>query len=183
MISFTDVIEFIQATHEYSLERRSFMKKNIRVVLVGELILIAAVFIFNVFMCSDGMSSALWFIDLPSLIMILMVLIPGLLILGEWKDFTKAFSVGIREYSLLELKNIIGAVDAAQKLTIYGAVFAIIMSGVLLLGKIDDLSMIGANLAVCLLTGFYAVIVEFFLLPLRLNAERKMNEEMDLGDE
>ena len=90
------------------------MKKNIRVVLVGELILFAAVFIFNVFMCSDGMSSALWFIDLPSLIMILMVLIPGLLILGEWKDFTKAFSVGIREYSLLELKNIIGAVDAAQ---------------------------------------------------------------------
>ena len=57
------------------------------------------------------------------------------------------------------------------------------MSGVLLLGKIDDLSRIGANLAVCLLTGFYAVIVEFFLLPLRLNAERKMNEEMDLGDE
>ena len=72
--------------------------------------------------------------------------------------------------------------DAAQKLTIYGAVFAIIMSGVLLLGKIDDLSRIGANLAVCLLTGFYAVIVEFFLLPLRLNAERKMNEEMDLGE-
>ena len=159
------------------------MRKNIRVILLGELILFVAVFIFNVVVGSDGMSSALWFIDLPSLIMILMVLIPGLLILGEWKNFIKAFSVGIREYSLLELKNIIGAVDAAQKLTIYGAVFAIIMSGVLLLGKIDDLSRIGANLAVCLLTGFYAVIVEFFLLPLRLNAERKMNEEMDLGDE
>ena len=32
---------------------------------------------------------------------------------------------------------------------------------------------------VCFLSGFYAVIIEFFLLPLKLNAERKMNEEMD----
>lgn len=103
--------------------------------------------------------------------------------MGEWKDFTKAFSVGIKQYSLLELKNIIGAVDAAQKLTVCGALFAIIMSGVLLVGRLDDPSTIGPNLAVCFLAGFYAVIVEFFFLPLRLNAERKMNEEMDLGDE
>ena len=32
------------------------------------------------------------------------------------------------------------------------------------------------------LSGFYAVIIEFLLLPLKLNAERKMNEEMDLGE-
>ncbi|MCR5453074.1 MAG: hypothetical protein K6F00_10635 [Lachnospiraceae bacterium] len=159
------------------------MKKNIRVILMGELILFVVIFIFNVALRSGGMSAAVWFIDLPSILMILMILIPGLLIMGEWKDFTKSFSVGIKRYSLLELKNIISAVDAAQKLTIYGALFAIIISGVLLLGRLDDPSTIGPNLAVCFLAGFYAVIVEFFLLPLRLNAERKMNEEMDLGDE
>ncbi len=159
------------------------MKKNIRVILLGELILFVAIFIFNVALGSGGMSAVAWFIDLPSILMIMMVLIPGLLIMGEWKDFTKSFSVGIRKYSLLELKNIIGAVDAAQKLTIYGALFAIIISGILLLGRLDSPSTIGPNLVVCFLAGFYAVIVEFLLLPLRLNAERKMNEEMDLGDE
>ncbi len=159
------------------------MKKDIRVILMGELILFVAIFIFNIVLGSGGMLAVVWFIDLPSILMILMVLIPGLIIMGEWKDFTKSFSVGIKMYSLLELKNIIGAVDAAQKLTIYGAFFAIIISGVLLLGRLDDPSTIGPNLAVCFLAGFYAVIVEFFLLPLRLNAERKMNEEMDLGDE
>ena len=51
------------------------------------------------------------------------------------------------------------------------------------MGQLNDPSTIGPNLAVCFLAGFYAVIIEFFLLPLRLNAERKMNEEMDLGDE
>ncbi len=50
-------------------------------------------------------------------------------------------------------------------------------------GSFEDPSVYGPNLAVCFLSGFYAVIVGFFLLPLKLNAESKMNEEMDLGDE
>ena len=156
--------------------------KNIRLVLIGELLLFIAVFMMTVLGGSWGMSAALWFLDLPSILLIVLILIPGLLIMGEWKNFLKAFSVGIRPFSLLELKNIIGAVDAAQKLTIYAALFAIIISGVLLMGRLDDPYTIGPNLAVCFLAGLYAVIIEFLLLPLRLNAERKMNEEMDLGE-
>ena len=161
---------------------RSIAMKNIRLVLTGELILFIAVFLFNVLAGGWGMSAVLWFLDLPSLLLIALIFIPGLLIMKEWKDFLKAFSVGIKPFSLLELKNIIGAVDAAQKLTVYAALFAIIISGVLLMGRLDDPSTIGPNLAVCFLAGLYAVIIEFLLLPLRLNAERKMNEEMDLGE-
>ena len=156
--------------------------KNIRLVLIGELILFIAVFMMTVLGGSWGMSAALWFLDLPSILLIVLIFVPGLLIMGEWKNFLKAFSVGIRPFSLLELKNIIGAVDAAQKLTIYAALFAIIISGVLLMGRLDDPYTIGPNLAVCFLAGLYAVIIEFLLLPLRLNAERKMNEEMDLEE-
>lgn len=159
------------------------MKKNIRLVLLGELILFIAVFLISVLGGSWNASAITWFLDLPSLILIALILIPGLLIMGEWKDFVKAFSVGIRQYSLLELKNIVEAVGAAQKLTVYGALFAIIISGILVMGHLDDISTIGPNLAVCFLAGFYAVILEFFLLPLRLNAERRMNEEMDMSDE
>ena len=156
--------------------------KNIRLVLIGELILFIVVFMINILGGSWGMNAALWFLDLPALILIAIIFFPGLLIMGVWKDFIKAFSVGIKPFSLLELKNIIGAVDAAQKLTIYAALFAIIISGVLVMGQLDDPSTIGPNLAVCFLAGLYAVIIEFLLLPLRLNAERKMNEEMDLGE-
>lgn len=158
------------------------MKKNIRVVLIGELLLFVAVFVFTV-VISFGTSSFAWFLDFPSLLLILLILIPGLLIMGEWKNFIGSFSVGIRKYSLLELKNIIGAVGAAQKLTIFGALFAVIASAVFVLGNIGDPGKLGPNLAVCFLSAYYASIIEFLLLPLRLNAERKMNEEMDLGDE
>ena len=51
------------------------------------------------------------------------------------------------------------------------------------MGSLDDMSSLGPKLAVCFLTGFYAVLIEIFLLPLKLNAERKMNEEMDFEDE
>lgn len=159
------------------------MKKNIRLVLLGELLLFVVVFFLIIFLSRYELSTVVWFIDLPSLILLVAILIPGLLIMGEWKDFVRSFSVGIKDFGLLELKNIIEAVDAAQKLTVFGALFAIIISGVLLLGHLDTPETIGPNLAVCFLSGFYAVIIEFFLLPLRLNAERKMNEEMDLGDE
>jgi flagellar motor component MotA len=159
------------------------MKKNIRLVLLGQLLLFVLVFALLVAGGGFEWSAVMWFIDLPSLVLILLFLIPGLLIMGEWNDFVRAFSVGIKAYRLLELKNIIEAVSAAQKLTVFGALFAVIASTVLILGRLDSPEMLGPNLAVCFLSGFYAVIVEFFLLPLRLNAERKMNEEMDLEDE
>lgn len=159
------------------------MKKNIRTVLFGQLLIVVLVFVFLIAMANGDASVALWFIDLPSLITLLLILIPGLIITGEWKDFIKSFSVGIKKYRLLELKNIIGAVAAAQKLTVFGALLAVITSCVLILGQINDPERLGQNLAVCFLIGLYAVIIEFFLLPLRLNAERKMNEEMDFEDE
>lgn len=156
--------------------------KNIRLVLLGELLLFWVIFLFSVLLGGWGLSAISWFLDLPSLSLIAFVLFPGLLIMGVWKDFIKAFSVGIKPFSLLQLKNIVEAVGAAQKLTVYGALFAIIISGVLIMGRLNDPSTLGPNLAVCFLSGFYAVIIEFLLLPLRLNAERKMNEEMDLGE-
>ena len=159
------------------------MKKNIRTVLLGELVLFLVVFFISTLGTSFGLSAVTWFLDWPSLILVLLILIPGLIIMGEWKDFLKSFSVGIKDFRLLELKNIIEAVGAAQKLTIFGALFAIIISAILLMGHLSDPETIGPNLAVCFLAGFYAVIIEFFLLPLKLNAERKMNEEMDMEDD
>ena len=157
--------------------------RNIRTVILGELLLFVTVFLSQIVLCGFKLSDVAWFVDLPSLFLILIVFIPGLIIMGEWKDFVKSFSVGIKDFRLLELKNIIEAVAAAQKLTVFAALFAVIISGVLIMGHLDDMSTLGPNLAVCFLSGLYAVIVEFFLLPLRLNAERRMNEEMDMGDE
>ena len=135
--------------------------KNIKLVILGEILLLVVAFLFNVFVCRGQIS---WYIDVPSIIMILIVFIPGLIIMGAWK----------------------GAVSTAQKLVVLGALFTLIISGILVLAGVSgasDASLIGPNLAVCFLSAFYAVIIELLLLPLHLNAEREMNREMDFEDE
>ena len=159
------------------------MKKNIRTVLLGELLLFVVVFFISTLGTSFGFSAVAWFLDWLSLVLVLLILIPGLIIMGEGKDFLKSFSVGIKDYKLLELKNIKEAVGAAQKLAVFGALFAIIISAILLMGNLSEPDTIGPNLAVCFLAGFYTAIIEFFLLPLKLNVERRMNEEMDMEDD
>lgn len=157
--------------------------KNIRVILLGELLLFILVFCFVLFACNGDLTGITWYLDIPSIVFMLVFIIPGLMIMGVWKDFLKAFSVGIKEYRLLELKNIVGAVAAAQKVVVYAALLSMLISAVVILAHLSETFTIGPNLAVCFLSAFYAVIFEFLLLPLRLNAERKMNAEMDFEDE
>lgn len=154
--------------------------KNIKLVILGEIFLLLVAFLFDLFVCGGNIT---WYLDIPSIILNLVILIPGLIIMGAWKDFIKAFSVGTKHYSLLELKNILGAVSTAQKLVVLGALFALIISAIVVLGQVSDASLIGPNLAICFLSAFYAVIIELLLLPLHLNVEREMNREMDFEDE
>ena len=76
------------------------MKKNIRTVLFGELVLFLVVFFISTLGTSFGFSGVTWFLDWPSLILVLIILIPGLIIMGEWKDFCKSFSVLFNFYFL-----------------------------------------------------------------------------------
>ena len=57
--------------------------KNIRLVLIGELILFIFVFTFIVLAGGWGMSAVLWFLDFPSLLIIALIFIPGLIVMGE----------------------------------------------------------------------------------------------------
>ncbi len=159
------------------------MKRNIRAVLLGELVILIAIFTIMINLSDDPSGALDYFFDLPSLLLLSVVLIPGLLLTGMWKDFIKAFSVGRRHYSLIELKSIILAVETAQKLTAFGALFVIITESILVMGDLRDFEALGPNLAIIFLSALYAVILEFFLFPLKLNAQRKMTEETDLGDD
>ena len=157
--------------------------KNIRLVLLGEIVLLVLVFCLLLVFCDGGLYGVTNYWDIPSILIMVIIMIPGMMIMGTWKDFKKSFSVGIKEYSLLELKNIVAAVDVAQKLAVFAAIFTIIITSVVILKNIAYMSTLGPNFAVCFLSALYAVIIEFLLLPLRLNAQRKMNEEMDFEEE
>ena len=76
------------------------MKKNIRMVLLGEMLLFLAIFLFILFFSAWGLSTIVWFLDLPSLLCIILILIPGLIIMGEYlrkEDFSDGFESEMRK--------------------------------------------------------------------------------------
>lgn len=161
-------------------------KRNIKFILFLQLIVLLVACFLNGAMCGlQGISYVAWFIDFPSLIGIVIVVIPGMLIMGTAKDFMKSLSVGKKHYRLLELKNILEAVDACQKLVLFGGLAELLVSLIIVLAKYfnEAPEAIGPNMAVVFVSGFYIIVLEYFLFPIRINVQKTMNEEMDLDED
>ena len=61
--------------------------------------------------------------------------------------------------------------------------FIAFISIITLLKKLDVPQSLGPNLAVICLSGLYAVIIEFLLLPLKTNVQVTLIHEMEISNE
>lgn len=159
------------------------MKRNVKLMVLLEFLVIVVAVALLAFTCEKTFFSFHYLLDWFSLAFILVVTIPGLIIMGEWKNFLKAFSVGQKQYSLLELKNINGAVSSCQKLILYSGTVGIISQIVILFRQLQEPRLVGGNLADALMMVLYMAMLEYLLIPVKFNAERTMNEEMDFDAE
>ena len=166
-------------------------KHSIGAVLVLEAIVLVLVFCFDLLMISgvSGLEKSFaYFIDVPSLLLIVLVVAPALFVSGMGRDFLNAFSVGKREYSLRQLKRCLEAVQMVQKMIICGTAMSGIISVVMILWMLFekpelDETWLGPCLAVSILVVFYAVILEFFLIPVKANVQNTITDLMDVEDE
>ena len=106
-----------------------------------------------------------------------------MLVFGCQKDFHKTFSIGQKNYSLLELKNIKLSVSVCQRLIVCGSLISIVIGVISFLQNFSDPATTGPALAVAFLSAFYGAVLESFTLPLYIASERAINEAMDLGEE
>lgn len=164
------------------------MKKkiNIKVVLLIQ-ILFLAIGVFWTKIVNAGIYSDFFnlFVDLPNIICMSCFIVPGVFVMGIWKDLLKAFSVGQKRYSLIELKRIYEALKAFHNLNILGAALVVVISLIWCLQAItvDVLDVLGVCLVVCLLPIFYALVVDYLILPLIINVKREINEVMTIDEE
>lgn len=117
-----------------------------------------------------GFSALLYFIDLPSFLLLLVVTIPILLAANLLKDFNRAFAIVLlkkKDTTLVEIKRAIEAVELAMKTLICGGVFVTIFSTILILAQITEIETLGPNIAVACLTMLYALVMSLILLPLK----------------
>lgn len=97
------------------------------VTVVSVLSVVAAIFCM-VFLSQGSFSMIGYFIDLPGLIFLALLVIPAVCISGFAKDFGKGLAISMHknsEVTLLQLNKSIEAVKLVQKLLIYAGVFTV----------------------------------------------------------
>ncbi len=70
-----------------------------------------------------------------------------------------------------------------QKQVVCAGIMAMLLTFIIILRTLSDIHALGPNLAVAILTVFYATIIEMLLLPLHLEVKRRIIDYMELdGD-
>lgn len=149
---------------------------------LGVLLYIVFLVILSAF---SSPASALLFVDLPSLIVILALTLPMLMASGLLSDFFKGFMLmgkKVNYYSSIDLKRIIEADKLAiQTLIIAGGIGAI-TGTISLLSNISDMSKFGPSLAIAMITVLYSLIFISVILPVKAKVStilKTLEQEQD----
>lgn len=121
-------------------------------------------------------------IDPPTLIMMVVCVLPALLVCGMWKDFIRAVKLQKKSYtcSLNEMKKARYAVSFLQKNLIWGGgIITLIGLMNLFLCVPDDWRALGPALSVAAIPLLYVAMLEFLLLPLEIVLKRRILEFME----
>ena len=126
-----------------------------------------------------------YLIDIPSLIVMLVFTVPVLFKGGVWKDFKRAWRLLNKDYTchLDEVRRALDVVEMMQKQVLYAGVICVLMTLITIFRMLSDPASLGPNLSVAILTMLYAMIFEMLLLPLQLEAKRRIIDYMGVDTE
>lgn len=157
--------------------------------MLMEIVGIIVSIIIMIFSIPGGRWSGLAYIlDWPTLICMLILTLPVLSKEGLAKDFLRAFKLLRKEYrcSFSELRHALDVVEMMQKQIFCAGVIVSFQGFFALLHSLDDLATIGPNASVALLAIFYTAIFELLMLPLQIEAKRRIvdyiEQEQDTED-
>ncbi len=119
--------------------------------------------------------------DLPSLLLILVVVVPIIVLSGLHKDFANAFRFAVgkgKAQNILGLKRAKEAMVLASRAVVGTGIFSACIGIMISLYNCDDLAALGPNIAVSVITVFYAAISYLLFLPIRSKLEIQIVELM-----
>lgn len=121
-------------------------------------------------------------LDPPSFIIVLVFTVPVLLKGSVWKDFKRAWRLLKKDYTchLSDLRRTLDVVEMMQKQVLYGGAVCVLMTFITILTRLTDLASLGPNLAVAIISMLYALFFEMILLPLQLEAKRRIIDYMEM---
>lgn len=120
------------------------------------------------------------FIDCPSFIYVSIMTALLMGISGTLKDFIKAFPLAIKGVTSIEIRQVkrslLAVKTAMITINVVGTMF-FAMGAVIIWGRLDDITILGPNLAVALLTFVYGLVATLLLIPIYTRLKAKLIEE------
>ena len=126
-----------------------------------------------------GLRGLIYFIDMPSIILLILLLVPMLLNAGVLKDLNNAFRLGARrkvQAKRLELMRAVEAVSFTIKALWTAGIFSVIFQfSIAIMGKAPDADMAFLYTAVSIIPIWYTTFFVILLLPLRTRLNMQLN--------
>ena len=144
-------------------------------------IIVSMVLMALMFQGGGAFEFLLQFFDLASLFCMLLLSLPILAKNGLFKDFIRAFKMQSKKFScsLSDMRRSLDVVELMQKQVLYAGAITTIVPIIYVLGTIDNMEALGANIAVSFMTVFYIAILELLLLPLQIELKRRIIDYME----
>lgn len=139
---------------------------------------VVGTFLVNLF-SGQPIRGMLYYLDLPTIIMLLIFTVPSLVAANLVKDFNNAFRLCIKKdkaTSMIEIKRAIEAVELFKKTLIVSGTFIAIFSFCFIITELDEPSTIGPKCTVAFLALFYALAINIFLLPISSRLKIRLQE-------
>ena len=136
-------------------------------------VLLLGLFLYGMTILSGGAAKITWFFDTPSLIAVIGIQFIILGASGQFFCYFRSFKLVFapKSYAPEDLKLLAEKSEYAVGLGIKALLLAGVLSGmigfVMVVGTIEDLSLLGPNLAVTVLTVFYSVLISLFMYVIK----------------
>lgn len=130
----------------------------------------------------NSLESIMVFIDMPSMLLLLMIVMPVFISSGLWKDFNNAFRLSIKERENAGKVELMRAVEAVSFMIktlwmtgIFAVIFQIVITFLMYARDVIKQENIIQYAAISLLPMVYSLFFVIFLLPMqaRLNVRLK----------
>lgn len=120
------------------------------------------------------------FIDLSSLLLVLLLAVPILISAGLFRDFNNAFRIalGQKKNSLVEIKRALEAVNLMVRTFLCTGLFLFLVSMITVLHRMNTPESLGPAISVSLLCFIYGTAMALLLLPVKAILQVRIIEFM-----
>lgn len=168
-----NIMSLIQETEK----TKENSKRNSVVAAIGEVVLLVALLAYMYFITGLNSETIIYFLDYPAILVVAGTVLLLLMVTKSVGSFVKSFEIIFSkkcDADRQEIKDSLRAIKIAMQTANLAGILCALISGRVYLTQLEDISTLGPNLAVMMLSIFYGLLIVLLLIPVKSSLERRL---------